>query len=79
MNYDLAGRKISMSDPDLGNWSYTYDRLNQLISQTDGRGKTICLYYNTIEQLIGKRFPGTATCPTTGAYAVSYTYDQNPQ
>ncbi|MCL4828941.1 MAG: hypothetical protein KJZ95_16365 [Caldilinea sp.] len=25
MSYDLAGRKTTMSDPDLGVWSYTYD------------------------------------------------------
>ena len=33
--YDLAGRKTSMTDADMGNWSYTYDALGNLKTQTD--------------------------------------------
>ena len=29
--YDLAGRKTSMDDPDMGEWSYTYDALGNLL------------------------------------------------
>uniref|UniRef100_UPI0035E4263C RHS repeat domain-containing protein n=1 Tax=Rhizobium mongolense TaxID=57676 RepID=UPI0035E4263C len=36
--YDLNGNRLSAADPDLGNWSYAYDRANRLIRQTDARG-----------------------------------------
>jgi YD repeat-containing protein len=37
MSYDLAGRKRTMNDPDLGAWSYTYDAAGNLRTQTDAR------------------------------------------
>lgn len=46
MSYDLAGRKLTMSDADLGSWSYAYDKLGQLTRQSDARGKSACLAYN---------------------------------
>ena len=38
IQYDSLGRKTSMGDPDLGAWIYGYDRVGNLISQTDARG-----------------------------------------
>jgi RHS repeat-associated protein len=35
MVYDLRGRKISMTDPDMGFWEYKYDALNELVWQQD--------------------------------------------
>jgi YD repeat-containing protein len=35
MSYDNRGNKISMNDPDMGIWSYTYNALGELIRQTD--------------------------------------------
>ncbi|MEM7672618.1 MAG: toxin TcdB middle/N-terminal domain-containing protein [Verrucomicrobiota bacterium] len=35
MTYDIRGNKTGMVDPDMGNWSYTYNALDQLITQTD--------------------------------------------
>ena len=32
--------RLSMSDPDMGDWSYTYDALGNLITQTDARSCT---------------------------------------
>ncbi|MCB0111200.1 MAG: hypothetical protein KDE53_35000, partial [Caldilineaceae bacterium] len=75
MSYDLAGRKTSMSDPDLGDWSYGYNRQSQLVRQTDARGMTICLYYDGFERIIGKRFLTSTSCPTSGAFDVAYGYD----
>jgi YD repeat-containing protein len=37
--YDPRGRKTASSDPDLGTWTYTYDVLSQLKSQTDAIGQ----------------------------------------
>ena len=38
-SYDARGRKIASSDPDLGTWSYAYNTLDQLVSQTDAKGQ----------------------------------------
>ena len=40
IGYDFLGRKTSMSDADLGNWSYAYNALGQLTRQTDARDRT---------------------------------------
>ena len=74
--YDLAGRKIGLNDPDLGAWSYAYDRRGQLTRQTDARGKTICLAYDILGRIVGKDFRTDASCPTPATYEVSFTYDQ---
>ncbi len=39
--YDDVGRKKTMSDPDKGNWSYAYNVLGELVTQTDAKGQTI--------------------------------------
>ena len=46
IGYDFLGRKTSMSDADLGNWSYAYNTSGQLTRQTDARDQTSCLYYD---------------------------------
>ncbi|WDE13665.1 PQQ-binding-like beta-propeller repeat protein [Thalassomonas haliotis] len=43
--YDDLGRKIEMYDLDAGDWSYQYNALGQVVSQTDARGvKTVTSY-----------------------------------
>ncbi len=77
MTYDWLGRKIAMSDPDLGTWSYTYDNAGNLTRQTDARNQTTCFYYDALNRLKGKNYRNNTNCPTTdpGTYAVTYTYD----
>ena len=77
ITYDVGGRKTSMSDPDLGGWSYAYDRQGKLTRQTDARGKTICLYYDTMARLVGKHFRNDTSCPASPSYDVNYAYDQD--
>jgi YD repeat-containing protein len=72
MTYDLAGRKVGMNDPDMGNWSYNYNALGALINQTDARGCVTTLDYDLLNRLRGKSFSGS--CGTTTA-PVGYTYD----
>ena len=63
LGYDAAGRKTAMSDPDMGQWSYRYDALGNLIEQTDGRDQRICLYYDKLNRPIGRYYPqSTAPC-----------------
>ncbi|MDD5371055.1 MAG: hypothetical protein PHQ40_18395, partial [Anaerolineaceae bacterium] len=77
--YDLAGRKTSMDDPDMGYWSYTYDAVGNLLTQVDTLNNSICMFYDTGNRLKGKlRKPsGQGGCPGTdpGTYDVSYDYD----
>jgi RHS repeat-associated protein len=57
MSYDLRGRKIAMSDPDLGSWSYAYDAFDQLVSQTDAKGQTVTMSYDGLGRLIQRVEP----------------------
>lgn len=64
MNYNVLDQKTSMSDPDKGNWSYTYNGLGQVITQTNAKGQTECIAYDTLNRRI-KRVDGYAgTTPT---------------
>ena len=69
LNYDLAGRKTSMTDADMGAWSYTYNAMGNLVSQTDARGCVTGLNYDALNRLTGKAY---TNCPTTTA--PTYTY-----
>jgi len=55
----------------MGDWTYTYDALGNLTSQTDARSCTTTLVYDVLNRVTDKTY-GTG-CPTTTA--VSYTYD----
>ena len=70
LTYDKAGRKLTMADPDMGNWSYVYDALGNMTRQTDARACATNLAYDALNRLTGKTY---SNCPTTAA--VTYTYD----
>jgi RHS repeat-associated protein len=78
MTYDWLGRKMTMSDPDMGAWSYAYDYEGNLTRQTDAKGQTTCFYYDPLNRLKGKTYQvNNPTCPADpGIYPVAYTYDQ---
>ncbi|HNR46175.1 MAG TPA: RHS repeat-associated core domain-containing protein [Anaerolineaceae bacterium] len=63
--------RLTLDDPDMGDWTYTYDALGNLTSQTDARSCTTTLVYDVLNRVTDKTY-GTG-CPTTTA--VSYTYD----
>jgi len=75
LNYDLAGRKTSMWDADLGSWSYAYDKLGQLIRQTDARSKSTCTNYNPLGQITQKTVYDSSGCSGHVAAKYSYSYD----
>ena len=69
--YDDAGRKTSMTDPDMGSWSYAYDALGSLTSQTDARGCLLTLTYDSFSRLDTKTSSGNCGQQVS----VDYNYD----
>lgn len=51
--FDLFGRQVSVSDPDKGKATLSYDALDQLIKSTDARGKSIITSYDKIGRVTG--------------------------
>ena len=76
MEYDLGGRKSNMNDPDLGYWVYVYDRQHKLTQQTDARGCTTTLLYDTLGRLTTKqlRKPEYTACQALAAADADVTY-----
>ncbi len=75
ISYDWLGRKDSMTDPDMGTWSYEYDDVGNLIEQTDGRNETIEWEYDDINRPT-RRFEGTTTLAEWDYYTnASDTYE----
>ena len=78
VGYDFLGRKTGMSDADLGNWSYAYNTLGQLMRQTDARDQTSCLYYDSLGRMRGRVQRTDESCAATVAdvdLGSSYSYD----
>ncbi|MBI3175222.1 MAG: hypothetical protein HYZ25_15965 [Chloroflexi bacterium] len=73
LNYDLGGRKINMTDADMGYWSYTYFPSGVLQYQTDARGCTIGMAYDSLNRPISKS-TNDPDCVTP--MSVTYQYDQ---
>src|SRR5262249_47215200 len=70
--YDTAGRKTSMSDPDLGAQTYTYDQDGSLTQSVDARGGagTVFAGYDGLDRPLWRNTTNTPT----GAYD-TYSYD----
>ncbi len=71
LTYDIAGRKLTMTDPDMGYWTYTYDALGNLKTQTDARGCVLSLGYDVLNRLKTKNSSGNCGTPVS----TTYTYD----
>ena len=64
--HDLRGRKTALTDPDMGAWSYTYNTLGELVSQTDAKGQTVTMAYDRL---------GRMTSRTEAEGTTTWTYD----
>lgn len=54
MGYDSLGRKLTMSDGDMGSWSYQYDVSGNLLQQTDAKNQTTVFQYDPLNRLTAK-------------------------
>ena len=57
MIYDLHGNKIWQNDPDMGEWSYAYNALGQLVSQTDAKNQTTTMQYDQLGRMYERIAP----------------------
>ncbi len=51
VGYDIRGFKTSMNDPDMGSWTYNYNALGELVSQTNANSQT--RYPQTVKLQLG--------------------------
>ncbi|WKZ50317.1 MAG: RHS repeat-associated core domain-containing protein [Anaerolineales bacterium] len=78
LTYDKAGRKLTMNDPDMGFWQYSYNALGGMTRQEDAKNQVACLYYDELNRPRGKDyFTNSAACPSDpgSGYEVTYNYD----
>ena len=68
--YDTLGRKVQMSDPDMGVWHYLYDANNNIVSQIDAKLQTVAFAYDPLNRLVSKNY-------STEDPSVSYEYDNS--
>jgi RHS repeat-associated protein len=73
MTYDSLSRKLTMHDPDMGNWSYTYDANGNLKTQIDAKSQKLCFDYDALNRRTQKNY-GTTTV-ACGTNTVVYSYD----
>lgn len=58
--HDTLGRKIAMHDPDMGDWSYTYDPTGNLKTQTDAKGQVVTFVYDPLNRIKTKTVSDTS-------------------
>ncbi|MBI4329951.1 MAG: SMP-30/gluconolactonase/LRE family protein [Chloroflexi bacterium] len=67
INYNGFSRKTSMTDPDMGLWSYQYDSQGNLTSQTDAKNQALTFLYDELSRLKEKK--------SSGNTLATYSYD----
>src|SRR5574341_116347 len=72
INYDAAGHKLDMTDPDMGFWQYQYDAVGNLKLQTDHRGCILSLGYDDLNRLTTKTSSGAGCNEQVN---INYGYD----
>jgi RHS repeat-associated protein len=53
--YDSLGRKVKMSDPDMGVWTYEYDAVGNLKRQIDAKNQVLTFEYDALNRLKSKK------------------------
>ncbi len=74
LEYDVLGRKTSMTDPDKGHWVYSYNAFGELVEQTDAKQQRVTQRYDELGRMVGRtdhRSNGSVEAHT------SWVYDNN--
>jgi RHS repeat-associated protein len=74
IGYDTRGRKNSTSDPDVGQWFYTYDAFGDLLTQMDARRQVTSMTYDQL----GRMKARTDLYGTPSAKTAQWVYDKAP-
>lgn len=70
IRYDLAGRKVRMSDSGMGIWVYDYDGAGNLACQKEAKNQPILFGYDRLNRLVGKDYLSSAACTPLSTEAV---------
>lgn len=54
LTVDLRGRKTAMADKDMGTWTYIYNALGELVSQTDAKSQTTTMVYDKLGRMTNR-------------------------
>ncbi|MEQ1593262.1 MAG: RHS repeat-associated core domain-containing protein [Thiobacillaceae bacterium] len=88
--YDIRGRKVGSSDPDMGAWSYAYNALGELVKQTDAKNQVTTMSYDVLGRMVSRVEPGMTSTwtydtaakgigklakETNGSVTKTYVYD----
>jgi len=69
--YDLAGRKISLNDPDKGYWQYAYNPLGELTRQFNSKDQAVDFSYDKLGRVTNRRELSNVSSLTDGAYSTA--------
>ena len=50
------GRKLNMTDKDLGFWEYTYDENGNVLTQTDSKQQIVSFDYDELNRIESKSY-----------------------
>ena len=64
--YDDVGNRTSLSDPDAGTTTYTYDAAGRETLRKDARGKTVATDYDVYGHVVSTEYDGVKTSYTYG-------------
>jgi RHS repeat-associated protein len=80
--YDAVGRKLTMSDPDKGQWTYAYYSNGELKKQIDAKDQMIEFQYDKLGRTVNHvdcTASATSPCPTANQPSnTTWTYDTAP-
>ncbi len=66
--YDMAGNKLTASDPDAGLTTMTYDNGDRLVTTTDARGQGVRNVYGGLDRIIATKTLDDAVTLTSLVY-----------
>jgi RHS repeat-associated protein len=76
VNYDALGRKTSMTDPNTGTTTYTYNGLGLIATQVDAKNQRTCFGYDALGRQTRRVDNASTTCTGT---IQAWTYDTKPK